>query len=116
MRFCRSASASLRSYASGLGASRMSSGGIWISMAPTSGMPGVTPGVTSVADLGCGRGRALLDLAAHFPSSRFVGYDLSDEAIQYATEHAATQGLTNVRFEVRDLSDFDVTAEPDLSP
>ncbi|MQA91034.1 MAG: methyltransferase domain-containing protein [Gemmatimonas sp.] len=65
-----------------------------------------------IADLGCGRGRALLDLASHFPASAFVGYDLSSEAIAHATAQAEAQGLTNIRFEVRDLSDFDVTAEP----
>ncbi len=57
-------------------------------------------------DVGCGRGRALLKLAARFPASRFVGYDLSPEAIADATAAAAEQGLANVRFEARDVSEL----------
>lgn len=65
-----------------------------------------------VLDAGCGRGQALGLLAERFPRSRFAGYDLSEEAIRYAREGAAAAGLDNVRFEVRDLTDFDSTAEP----
>jgi SAM-dependent methyltransferase len=67
----------------------------------------------SALDLGCGRGRALLLLAERFPSSSFVGYDLSTEAVSYAGEQTAERGLENVRFEARDLSTFDVDAEPE---
>jgi len=63
-----------------------------------------------VADLGCGRGRALRALARRYPASRFVGWDLSEEAIEWARDRAEEEGLTNVRFAVRDLSDFDATA------
>ena len=64
-------------------------------------------------DLGCGRGRALLMLADRFPNSRFRGYDLSSEAIAYASAQADERGLENVHFEPRDLSTFDVDAEPE---
>ena len=64
-------------------------------------------------DLGCGRGRALLMLAERFPSSSFVGYDLSKDAVAHASSQAAERGLENVRFEARDLSTFDVDAEPE---
>jgi SAM-dependent methyltransferase len=60
--------------------------------------------------LGCGRGRALLQLAQWFPRSTFTGMDLSEEAVAWARSRAAQLGLENVSFEVRDLSDFDVTA------
>jgi ubiquinone/menaquinone biosynthesis C-methylase UbiE len=79
-------------------------------------VPGMTERLdegASLLDLGCGRGRALLMLAERFPQSTFQGYDLSAEAISYATEQAAERGLGNVRFEVRDLSTFDVDAEPE---
>ncbi|MFW6078429.1 MAG: class I SAM-dependent methyltransferase [Gemmatimonadota bacterium] len=66
-----------------------------------------------VVDLGCGRGRALLELAARYPASEFVGIDLSEEAIGWARRRAAEAGLENVEFEARDLSDFDETAEPE---
>jgi ubiquinone/menaquinone biosynthesis C-methylase UbiE len=79
-------------------------------------VPGMTERLetgASLMDLGCGRGRALLMLGERFPASTFHGYDLSPEAIAYATEQAADRGLGNVRFEVRDLSTFDVDAEPE---
>lgn len=73
----------------------------------------LAPGITfalhqgiDVADIGCGRGRALLTMAAKFPNSRFTGWDLSSEAIAWATERAREQGLNNVTFECRDLSTF----------
>ncbi|MFY0990577.1 class I SAM-dependent methyltransferase [Halomonas sp. C05BenzN] len=65
-----------------------------------------------VLDCACGRGRALLSMAERFPASRFVGYDLSAEAITWARQAAERAGLDNLTFEVRDLSDFDATAEP----
>ena len=67
----------------------------------------------SLLDLGCGRGRALLLLGERFPASSFLGYDLSTDAIAYASEQAAERNLPNVRFEQRDLSTFDRDAEPD---
>ena len=79
-------------------------------------VPGMTErldGGASLLDLGCGRGRALLLLAERFPNSTFQGYDLSAEAIAYATEQAAERRLANVHFAQRDLSTFDVDAEPE---
>ncbi len=66
----------------------------------------------TLLDLGCGRGRALLMLAERFPASTFRGYDLSTDAIAFASEQARERGLENVSFEQRDLSSFDVDAEP----
>jgi len=37
-----------------------------------------------VLDIGCGTGKALCLLARHFPNSRFIGYDLCDDAIAAA--------------------------------
>lgn len=61
-------------------------------------------------DVGCGRGRALMLLAERFPNSRFLGLDLSEEAIGWARGHAMMKGLDNLAFDVKDLSDFDRTA------
>ncbi|OBX35922.1 hypothetical protein A8U91_00258 [Halomonas elongata] len=66
-----------------------------------------------VLDCACGRGRALLAMAKRFPASHFTGYDLSEEAIGWARAQAERAGLTNLNFEVRDLSDFDTTATPE---
>lgn len=65
-----------------------------------------------VLDLGCGRGMALITMAARFPRSRFTGYELSSQAVSWARAEADRQGLQNVSFLERDLSDFDRTAEP----
>ncbi|MEW8029609.1 MAG: class I SAM-dependent methyltransferase [Candidatus Thiodiazotropha sp.] len=60
-----------------------------------------------VLDVGCGRGRALLQLARAFPNSRFTGYDFSREAIDWARQEAERQGLNNLLFEVRDAATID---------
>ena len=65
-------------------------------------VPGMTERLeegSSLLDLGCGRGRALLQFAERFPQSIFLGYDLSADAISYATAEAAERGLENVRFD-----------------
>ncbi len=57
-----------------------------------------------VLDVGCGSGRALCRMAAEFPNSRFTGYDFCDDAVKAGRDEAASQGLSNVRFEARDVS------------
>jgi len=59
-----------------------------------------------VLDIGCGKGQALLHLAACYPASSFVGYDLSTEALAQAREQARTTDLRNITFECRDLTGF----------
>ena len=77
-------------------------------------VPGLSERLASgirVLDVGCGRGRILHKLATLYPRSRFVGIDLSEEAIEYARAAARDAGLTNVEYRAADLSDFDQTAE-----
>jgi len=62
-------------------------------------------------DVGCGRGRILNRLAILYPASRFVGLDLSPEAVAYARDGASSTGRNNIEFRAIDLSDFDRTAE-----
>jgi len=58
-----------------------------------------------VADVGCGRGRALIKLAQAFPRSRYVGYDSFEPAIEEATARAQAAGVADrVRFEHHDVS------------
>lgn len=59
-----------------------------------------------VLDVGCGAGQAMILLAEQFPDSRFVGYDISEEAIGTAQREAQAKGLTNLRFEVQDAAAF----------
>jgi len=78
-------------------------------------VPGLAERMTAgirMLDAGCGQGRILNRLAEMFPRSTFVGMDLSPEALAAARDEAASKSLGNVRFEVRDLTDFDTTAPP----
>ncbi|WP_027132782.1 class I SAM-dependent methyltransferase [Geminicoccus roseus] len=59
-----------------------------------------------VLDAGCGRGAALLAMAERYPDSRFVGYDLGEDAIAFASEAARQAGLGNLRFAKRDLTGY----------
>jgi len=54
----------------------------------------------SVADVGCGRGAALIRLAAAFPATRFLGIDTQAAQIEAARMAASREGAANVRFEV----------------
>jgi 2-polyprenyl-3-methyl-5-hydroxy-6-metoxy-1,4-benzoquinol methylase len=59
----------------------------------------------SVADVGCGRGRALVKLAQTYPASRFVGYDVFGPSVEAATAKAKAAGVDDrLRFERRDVS------------
>ena len=67
-----------------------------------------------VLDAGCGQGSALIALAGRFPRSRFIGYDLAEEAVAHATELARRAGLENVTFEARDLTGYHERARFDV--
>jgi len=57
------------------------------------------------ADLGCGTGVALIEMAKAFPRSRFDGYDISTHALAHAERYKRDAGLTNVTF-------HDASSEP----
>ncbi|MDQ6834408.1 MAG: methyltransferase domain-containing protein [Chloroflexota bacterium] len=60
----------------------------------------------SVADIGCGHGRATIVLAKAFPNSRFVGFDAFPPAVARATRKAEEAGVADrVRFEVREVAE-----------
>jgi 2-polyprenyl-3-methyl-5-hydroxy-6-metoxy-1,4-benzoquinol methylase len=59
----------------------------------------------SLMELGCGVGGSLLHLAATFPQAAFTGIDLDSVAIANGTAEAARRGLSNVRFEVRNVDE-----------
>ena len=46
-----------------------------------------------VADVGCGAGLASINLARHFPASRFVGYDVSPASVDAARLNAKEAGV-----------------------
>src|SRR5947209_12733091 len=57
-----------------------------------------------VLDAGCGEAALALRMAALGHNA--VGLDASPTAIELAKQHAAAQGLTNVTFDVADISSF----------
>ncbi|WP_170425245.1 class I SAM-dependent methyltransferase [Ruegeria arenilitoris] len=57
-----------------------------------------------VLDVGCGAGRAMMELAQAFPASRFVGIDLCEDAFTETQVSAARMGLKNLTFRAQDLS------------
>lgn len=82
----------------------------------------LSPGLTEklergikVVEIGCGRGRALTLLAEMFPQSTFRGYDLCEEPITFAKSAVAEKRLTNITFEVRDVTGFDEPGRYDLA-
>jgi 2-polyprenyl-3-methyl-5-hydroxy-6-metoxy-1,4-benzoquinol methylase len=80
-------------------------------------VPGLTERLRAgidAADIGCGSGHAINLLATAFPLSRFTGYDFSDEAIEAARSEATRLGLSNARFEVRDVASLGETGRFDL--
>lgn len=73
-----------------------------------------------MADVGCGRGRALVKLAEAFPKSSYVGYDIFGPSIERANENAAQAGVADrVSFRQLDVAQglpeqYDVIATFDV--
>lgn len=58
-----------------------------------------------VADVGCGRGLALVNLARAFPEMTAVGYDLSQDNLEAARARAKEAGVAKrIRFERHDVT------------
>ena len=53
---------------------------------------------TAVADVGCGAGVALVEMARAFPKSEFHGYDISQHALTRAEHNKKVAGVSNVAF------------------
>jgi 2-polyprenyl-3-methyl-5-hydroxy-6-metoxy-1,4-benzoquinol methylase len=75
---------------------------VWIPAMPD--VQAKLAGGALVADVGCGRGRALIKLAEAFPKSRFVGYDAYAPTIDRATANAEAAGVADrVTFRKQDV-------------
>lgn len=80
----------------------------------TSEILGLVPGLADrlsagaeVLDLGCGSGRAVIELARCFPRSRFTGIDFSPEAVRRARASADEAGVSNAWFILKDAATLD---------
>lgn len=71
------------------------------------GLPERLKAGIDVADIGCGSGHAVNLMAQVFPTSRFVGYDFSEEGIATGRAEASELGLNNARFESKDAATLD---------
>ncbi|HSB86249.1 MAG TPA: class I SAM-dependent methyltransferase [Ilumatobacteraceae bacterium] len=61
-----------------------------------------------VADIGCGTGHAIALMAAAYPDSTFIGYDLSEPALERAEAEIAAAGVTNAHYELGDVASLTV--------
>jgi 2-polyprenyl-3-methyl-5-hydroxy-6-metoxy-1,4-benzoquinol methylase len=64
-------------------------------------LDGVTPKLehgATAADIGCGTGVALIEMAKAYPRSRFHGYEISVHALAAAEANARAADLSNVAF------------------
>lgn len=68
------------------------------------GLPERLAAGARLADVACGTGQALAVLAAAYPASTFVGYDLDNLALHRARTRAEERGLTNLTFEECDAA------------
>jgi SAM-dependent methyltransferase len=83
-----------------------------LSMVP--GLPVRLQEGIEVLDVGCGLGRALIAMACEYPNSRFLGIDLSHEAVAGARRRVGELDLHNIAFEQRDAATLDAPARYDL--
>jgi len=67
-----------------------------------------------VADVGCGAGVALLEMARAYPGSEFHGYDISQHALERAAANQADAGVSNVTFHDAGLDPLPADARFDL--
>lgn len=69
------------------------------------GIPTAAPSKARLLEIGCGDGEHLLAAASYLPHARFVGFDLSAEAIARGQHAARTTLATNVELLHRDVRD-----------
>lgn len=59
--------------------------------------------INSIADIGCGNGFTLIELAKIYPDISFYGFDYSESMIKFANSMKSDLGLNNVQFKLFDL-------------
>ncbi|WP_290813879.1 trans-aconitate 2-methyltransferase [Halovivax sp.] len=61
----------------------------------------------SIADVGCGPGALVFELANGYPETTVIGYDAADPVLAENRDRAHEEGVGNVRFERAVLPEFD---------
>ena len=75
------------------------------------GIPTAAPSGARVLEIGCGDGEHLIAAASYLPGARFVGFDLSAEAIARGQHMAGAVGATNVTLLHRDVREVRETGD-----
>jgi SAM-dependent methyltransferase len=66
------------------------------------------------ADVGCGPGAAVFDVAERYPETTVVGYDAADAVLAENRKRARADGVDNVSFEHARLPEFDPDQQFDV--
>jgi len=77
------------------------------------GLPERLKGGIDLADVGCGAGHAINLMAKAYPDSRFTGIDFSEQGIGLGRAEAASMGLKNATFELKDAATLEGPARFD---
>jgi len=57
-----------------------------------------------VLDVACGTGNVVLECASHLKDSKFTAIDISEGMLAKAKENADAKGLTNIEFQLQDIT------------
>ncbi|MBF0254426.1 MAG: tRNA (guanosine(46)-N7)-methyltransferase TrmB [Candidatus Omnitrophica bacterium] len=66
-------------------------------------------------EIGCGKGRFLIDRAGHHPHTGFIGIDIWWRFLKFAVKRVENLGLSNIRFYKAEAFDFLQNVLPDQS-
>ena len=77
------------------------------------GLQPALPSHANVLELGCASGGNLIPLAARYPDATFLGIDFLTVQVSAARRQIAAIGLTNIRIEQGDITNFSVAEKFD---
>ena len=68
--------------------------------------PHIKPDMT-ILDIGCGPGSISVDFARHVPQGHVTGIEYTPEPLEQARHLAASEGITNITFQIGDIHALD---------
>ncbi|KAI1702600.1 methyltransferase domain-containing protein [Ditylenchus destructor] len=78
-------------------------------LVPQMHMQGPLHNGIEVLDVGCGGGFHVLEMAQHYPKSKFIGIDFGAEGVRQAQEDANKKGLKNASFVLANAAELDAS-------